>query len=363
MLKTATSFTQPRTNQNLGLTTAKYGAVVPHARSGGYRIPDFNLDLSTQVDNTVLKNGGEFTRKHVIQAMKSLKALDTDQSLTHRDFVFEHLSALAKSELEGLPYKVPSDVLQALGKHSIIEKRPSAEGRLLSEAMASTVAASVKKEDARIELNTPILLYRLNLQDKLASIQKNWPDQIVDTSKQRGAKIPLTGEDFNSLANTLGEDVEVQLTGKSVIKEHLPWLYEFYNNDIRGIVSKVFGRPLHPTSEAVASKDAGLVINYTPPGKAYENHVDSNPVTAVLYTQDMKPGQGGLVLHPEGKNLVLTPKKGDVFIFDGRQVPHEVQPTKKGRASVPMDFYVAKEKQWRHPGTDELVINGNDADS
>jgi hypothetical protein len=74
----------------------------------------------------------------------------------------------------------------------------------------------------------------------------------------------------------------------------------------------------------------------------------------------MKPGEGGLVVHPEGKDLVVTPKKGDVFIFDGRQILHEVQPTQKGRSSVPMDFYVDQEKQWRHPSTDELIISGKD---
>lgn len=273
---------------------------------------------------------------------------------------FEHLSALAKSENQGISYDVPPDVLKLLVKHSIVGNTSPSSGMLLSPAMSSVIMSSVKKEDARIELKTPILLYHLNLNGKLSSVIQNWSDTIVHTVKTFGTKIPLTGEDFNSLSNTLGESVEVHLAGKSVIKEHLPWLYDFYNNDIRGLVSKVFDRPVHPTSETVASKDAGLVINYTPPGKAYENHTDSNPTTAVLYTKDMQLGQGGLVLHSEGNRFVLTPKKGDVFIFDGRQIPHEVEPTTEGRASVPMDFYVDEIKQWRHPDTDKLVINGND---
>lgn len=330
-------------------------------RSGGYRIPDFCLDLPLQIDNVVLKNGSEFARNKVVTAMRSLKSLDGDSNLKDRDFVFEHLSALAKSEIQGLPYKIPHDVLSKLEEKAIVKKQTPTQETILDQAMASVIASSVKKEDARIELNTPILLYRLNLEKRLASIRQDWTHQIVNTVTQKGTHIPLTGEDFNSFPNTLDEEVAVRLAGKSVVKEHLPWLYSFYNTDIRSIVSKVFNRPLFPTSEAVASKDAGLVINYTPPGKAYENHVDSNPVTAVLYTKDLHVGQGGLVVHPEGKKFVIAPKKGDVFIFDGRQLPHEVEPTTQGRASVPMDFYVDETKQWRHPSTDKLVINGKDA--
>lgn len=348
MLRPLTSATSPYKNQAAAINNNKPSA----ARFAGYRIPDHKLDLSTQTDSVVLKNGKEISRDQVVKAMKSLKALDEDQSLKDRDFVFEHLDAFAKSELQGKSYEVPSEVLKVFEKHSIVEN-----GKL-SKAMAAVIGASVRKEDARIELNTPIILYRLNLSDKLSSMNQDWADQIVNTGKQQGVKIPLTGEDFNSLPNTLNEDYEVHLAGRSVIKKHLPWLHDLYTGDLKELASKIFSRPLHNIAEGVSSKDSSLVINYTPPGKAYENHTDSNTVSAVLYTKDMEPGQGGLIVHPEGKKFVLSPKKGDIFIFDGRHLPHEVEPASEGRTSVPMDFYADAKKQWRHPDTDKHVING-----
>lgn len=65
---------------NKNYNNTHFDAPLCRTSFGAYRIPDFILELPTQVDSVVLKDGREFSRDQVINAMKCLKALDEDKS-------------------------------------------------------------------------------------------------------------------------------------------------------------------------------------------------------------------------------------------------------------------------------------------
>ena len=93
---------------------------------------------------------------------------------------------------------------------------------------------------------------------------------------------------------------------------------------------------------------AATNINATPRNARYEWHVDSNPLTGLLFATTHDPGEGGQLLFKpdpvarpnESWSLHVSPRAGTLLIFDAREAAHVVTRLNADiRLSVPMNYY------------------------
>lgn len=136
------------------------------------------------------------------------------------------------------------------------------------------------------------------------------------------------------------------------LQYNLPWLYRLY----RGLFLDL-AREVAPEEPVVTARDDryGVVLNVQR-GTAmrFECHVDSNPLTGLLFCTDHPAGGGELVFanDPAAADIgavnrdstVIRPHAGHVIFFDGRFHPHYAQrltDESDVRITAVMNFYTA----------------------
>jgi 2OG-Fe(II) oxygenase superfamily len=120
----------------------------------------------------------------------------------------------------------------------------------------------------------------------------------------------------------------------SQVRESLPWLYKLY----RGYFLELAGETC-PERVAPALDDRyGIVLNVQRgTTMRFECHVDSNPLTGLLFCTDHRAGAGGELVFAHDRAAtgvetvekdcaVLRPHAGHLIFFDGRRHPHYARP-------------------------------------
>ena len=133
------------------------------------------------------------------------------------------------------------------------------------------------------------------------------------------------------------DDVQQVVRGRvhaDQVANGLPWLCALYRGAFRELGEQATGRKVC----AAADERYGAVLNVQHgTGMRFECHVDSNPLTGLLFCTDHGPGAGGELVfgHDEtARSLadierscsVLRPQSGHLIFFDGREFPHYVRP-------------------------------------
>jgi 2OG-Fe(II) oxygenase superfamily len=113
------------------------------------------------------------------------------------------------------------------------------------------------------------------------------------------------------------------------VSHHLPWLVKAYRNELLELAREV----VSPEHVSVAEDDRyGVVLNVQRgAGMRFECHVDSNPLTGLLFCTDHQDG-GELVIannmkaegvaEVERSCSVIRPHAGHLIFFDARLYPH-----------------------------------------
>lgn len=113
------------------------------------------------------------------------------------------------------------------------------------------------------------------------------------------------------------------------VMEHLPWLYKLYRNEFLELAAEAWEEPV----DAACDDRYGVVLNVQR-GKTmrFECHVDSNPVTGILFFTGHPAGAGELVVshdpdavgvdEVERDSTLIEPKAGQIVFFDGKTHPH-----------------------------------------
>lgn len=114
------------------------------------------------------------------------------------------------------------------------------------------------------------------------------------------------------------------------VRQHLSWLYESY----RGLFLEL-AQATCPEPVAAAQDDRYSVVLNIQDGTTmrFECHVDSNPLTGLLFCTDHETGNGGELVfahEPDATGIdsvdrdctVIRPHAGHVIFFDGRIHPH-----------------------------------------
>lgn len=114
-----------------------------------------------------------------------------------------------------------------------------------------------------------------------------------------------------------------------VVMERLSWLYKLYRNEFLELAAEAWGEPI----DAACDDRYGVVLNVQR-GKTmrFECHVDSNPVTGILFLTDHQAGAGDLVVSHDPAAVgvdelerdctLIRPTVGRIIFFDGKTYPH-----------------------------------------
>lgn len=135
------------------------------------------------------------------------------------------------------------------------------------------------------------------------------------------------------------------------VRHRLPWLHRLYRDDFLELA-----RQTHTGSVAPAHDGRyGLVLNVQRGIRMrFECHVDSNPLTGLLFCTDHPAGAGDLVFgHDQDADsvdaverdcTVIPPRAGHLIFFDGRRYPHyarRLTAESDTRVVAVMNYYTA----------------------
>lgn len=132
------------------------------------------------------------------------------------------------------------------------------------------------------------------------------------------------------------------------VRDRLPWLYRSYRDEILEMAGEACGEPV-----AAARDDRyGVVLNVQlGTTMRFECHIDSNPLTGVLFCTDHDGGGELVFAHDAGAAdiaaverdcSVVRPHSGHLIFFDAREHPHYARPltAEAGmRVVAVMNFY------------------------
>jgi hypothetical protein len=133
------------------------------------------------------------------------------------------------------------------------------------------------------------------------------------------------------------------------VMQCLSWLYKLYRNEFLELAAETLGEPI----DAACDERYGVVLNVQR-GKTmrFECHVDSNPVTGILFLTHHPAGAGELVVShdPDAVGVAglerdctpIRPESGQIIFFDGRKYPHyarALQGESDVRVVAVMNFY------------------------
>ena len=113
------------------------------------------------------------------------------------------------------------------------------------------------------------------------------------------------------------------------VQQRLPWLYKLYRDRFLELASRAWGEPIDPALD----DRYGIVLNVQRGNRMrFECHVDSNPVTGLLFFTGHPAGGGELVIardpdavgveELEKNHTLVTPQAGQLIFFDGKTYPH-----------------------------------------
>jgi hypothetical protein len=184
----------------------------------------------------------------------------------------------------------------------------------------------------------------------------NWTYQISTVIDNHCMHTILSGASAQSREATVDYEIPVLVATGDVCATQLPWLRILYEGELLRFASNAYGKLLDTAIDLRSSVNINCLRGI---GSRYEAHVDTNPVTGLLFACDATPETGGALVfqRPGFEDAVVWPRKGLFIAFDAREIPHFVSPllVAMDRISVPMNYYEAGVCQHRPPGLDDRL--------
>ena len=170
-----------------------------------------------------------------------------------------------------------------------------------------------------------------------------------------------------------GDDVQHIARGRvhaDQVHERLPWLYKAYRNEILELAGEVSAEHV----SAAQDDRYGIVLNVQRGTKMrFECHVDSNPLTGLLFCTDHAVGGELVVAHDvtaagvaeiDRSCSVIRPHAGQLIFFDARQYPHYARlltRESETRVVAVMNFYTESCPESSRPRELNRHLYGDDA--
>jgi hypothetical protein len=142
------------------------------------------------------------------------------------------------------------------------------------------------------------------------------------------------------------------------VRQGLPWLYELYHGAFRDLAEHAWHEPI-----AAARDDRyGVVLNIQRgTHMRFECHVDSNPLTGLLFFTDHHSGGEFVVSHDvtaqsvaavDANCAIIRPHAGHLVFFDVTEHPHYARPLLADsdvRILADMNFYTESSPEEQRP--------------
>ncbi len=144
------------------------------------------------------------------------------------------------------------------------------------------------------------------------------------------------------------------------VRQFLPWLYQFYGENVLRLAASARTEAVIPASD----ERYGVVLNIQYGTRMrFESHIDSNPLTGLLFLTDHPRGAGGDLVFAyeedaysveaiERNCWVIHPRAGLLIFFDGRRHAHYARPLRSEsgvRAVAVMNFYTETSPESMRP--------------
>lgn len=187
--------------------------------------------------------------------------------------------------------------------------------------------------------------------DVTSRLPEGWQEQIREVAA--GADV----QDFprTPVLSREAADVPYVTRGRvhaATVRNHLRWLYELYRSDFVELAVQAYAEPIKP---AVDDR-YGVVLNVQRGNQMrFECHVDSNPVSGLLFLTDHPAGGGELVVAHDPAAVgvaavdrdcsVIRPQAGQLIFFDGKTYPHYARALLSEsdmRVAAVMNFYTGR---------------------
>lgn len=155
------------------------------------------------------------------------------------------------------------------------------------------------------------------------------------------------------------------------VKRSLPWLHGLYRGYFLELATSTSSERVVPALD----DRYGLVLNIQRgTSMRFECHVDSNPLTGLLFCTDHDEGDGGELVFahdPQAADVeaverdcsVIRPRAGQLIFFDGRLHPHYARPLRSQpdtRIVAIMNFYTESCPESTRPAELNRHLYGED---
>jgi hypothetical protein len=206
--------------------------------------------------------------------------------------------------------------------------------------------------------------------DVTSQLPDNWREDIgaaiADTDIREFPRTPIISREAADVANVPRGRVHADQ-----VKQSLPWLYDFY----RGFFLELAGRTCTERIRPAADDRYGVVLNVQHGTRMrFECHVDSNPMTGILFCTDHPAGAGGELVVGNDSDAtgiaaidrdcsVIRPHAGQLIFFDGSKNPHYARPLSSGsdmRVVAVMNFYTKSKPERKRPAELNRHLFGED---
>jgi len=164
--------------------------------------------------------------------------------------------------------------------------------------------------------------------DVTSLFPKGWQEEIravaAEANSRAFPRTPILSREARAVTH-----IERGRVDADTVMQRLPWLYKLYRNEFLELAAEARGERI----DAAYDDRYGVVLNVQR-GKTmrFECHVDSNPVTGILFLTDHPAGGGELIVShdPDAVGVdelerdctTIRPQAGQIIFFDGKTYPH-----------------------------------------
>jgi len=179
---------------------------------------------------------------------------------------------------------------------------------------------------------------------------------ILPDGWQHEMRMAAVGADFRDFPRTPvlsreAPDVRYIARGRvhaPQVRQDLPWLHQLYRSAFLELAGETCEEKVSPADD----DRYGVVLNVQRGTRMrFECHIDSNPLTGVLFCTDHVAGGELVFAHDaaaasiadvERDYSVVRPSAGHLIFFDARRYPHYVRPLTRAsdlRVAAVMNYY------------------------
>jgi hypothetical protein len=195
--------------------------------------------------------------------------------------------------------------------------------------------------------------------DLNSQLPANWQEDVraaaVDADIREFPRTPILSREAEHVAHIPRGRLHAEQ-----VRLSLPWLYDFYRGYFLELARKTRAERVLPA----ADDRYGVVLNVqSGTTMRFECHVDSNPLTGLLFCTDHPAGAGGELVVGNDINAtgiaainrncsVIRPQAGQLIFFEGSQHPHYARSLSSGsdtRVVAVMNFYTKSRPESTRP--------------